>query len=505
MKRFFSIILCILSISAICAFTACGSGTVAKNEKTLNIRVFEGGYGTDWINALKDEFVKENPDITVKVYPSTLRNQIQGDINVTKAEDQKYDLYFSDYSDAMTHPDKYVELTDVYNYKSPGDDKTIGEKMNPFIMDNYSHDGKYYYMNWGTTYYGIVYNTEILKDYGIPRTTDELLELCAKLKQKGIDSFIFGSDTNYWDEIYHDWWAQYSGREKYNLYWEGRVEKDGIYTSEIFEDRGRLEALKVIEEIITYDNGYIDLNSSGYGYMVAQKKFLEGSCAMMVNGGWLENEMSDIFPNGSPVSLDFMDLPVISSIADNLSTVNDDETLRQVIDYIDGKAVQLPSGVSEEDAETVRVARNVQMLSGVIDIATIPATAYNKDLAKTFLKFMYSDKGIDIYTANSAGAQLPLANDYIYSADTISGFTTLQTTAITKLREKDWIVISLNTPLTRAGLTTRQYPTTLELSFGVENSKDRKTALEIFEYDISYYSNNNGSAWKNLLKSAGLM
>ena len=64
-------------------------------DKALNIRVWDGGYGTDWAYAVAEEFEKEY-DIEVNVKGSSLRNQLSAEMQTAEYKNQQFDLYFTD-------------------------------------------------------------------------------------------------------------------------------------------------------------------------------------------------------------------------------------------------------------------------------------------------------------------------------------------------------------------------------------------------------------------------
>ena len=163
-----------------------------------------------------------------------------------------------------------TDLSDVYAYKPEGEDKTIAEKFHSDVDEYYKNeDGTYYYMPWGVGFTSFTYNADLITEEMIPNTTNELVELCKMFKAQNKYSFVFGNDTNYWDGPFGVWWCQYEGIESYKLYFEGKVEKDGIYTSDVISQQGRLRSLEVLEELLGYENGYTDPASSSTGFMAA--------------------------------------------------------------------------------------------------------------------------------------------------------------------------------------------------------------------------------------------
>lgn len=498
-------VLMIGSTLAACNTGGAGGGGGLKGDggdKALNIRVWDGGYGTDWAYAVAEEFEKEY-DIEVNVKGSSLRNQLSAEMQTAEYKNQQYDLYFTDIMIRKT--ELLTDLSDVYSYTPAGEDKTIAEKFHSDVDKYYKNaDGTYYYMPWGIGYTTLTYNADLITEDMVPNTTDELAALCETLKGQGKYAFTFGNDTNYWDMPFMEWWAQYEGLDKYNLYYNGKLEADGIYTSDVIAQQGRLRSLEVLEELLGYENGYTDPASSSLGFMSAQKNYFEGKAAMMYNGSWLENEMSNLFPNGCPFTLNIMKMPIISSIIERLDTISDDATLSAVVDYVDGKAgATLPAGVSEDDVAEIRRARNIYNASTGHQVI-LPKSAHHVENAKTFLKFLYSKKGVNAYMQNSNGSNLMITGE-MYDAAWVNSLSPLQKSVLNMLNS-DTIEYATTpvTPLTLAGLGYRKTTTYLELLFCSQNAKDRMSAQEIYQYDIDYYTGNNGKNWNTLLTDAGI-
>ena len=482
---------------------ACGGNSIGDGgENALNIRVWDGGYGTEWAKSVAQEFEKEY-DIKVDVHGSALRNQLSAEMNTEEYKNQQFDLYFTDLMVRKT--ELLTDLSDVYAYKPEGEDKTIAEKFHSDVDEYYKNeDGTYYYMPWGVGFTSFTYNADLITEEMIPNTTNELVELCKMFKAQNKYSFVFGNDTNYWDGPFGVWWCQYEGIESYKLYFEGKVEKDGIYTSDVISQQGRLRSLEVLEELLGYENGYTDPASSSTGFMAAQKNYFQGKSVMMFNGSWIENEMSKLFPDGCPFSLNTMKMPIISSIIERTDTIENDAILSLVVDYVDGKeGATIPNGVSEEDVEIIRKARNIYSASTGHNVI-IPKNAHHIENAKKFLKFLYSKTGANIYFQHSNGAGLMLVGEK-YDSDWVNSLTPLQRNALNMLNSEtvDYATTPV-TPLTLAGFSWRKTPTYLELLFCSQNEKDRMTAQQIFQYDIDYYTKNNGANWNTLLTDAGI-
>ena len=154
---------------------------------------------------------------------------------------------------------------------------------------------------------------------------------------------------------------------------------------------------------------------------------------------WLEIEMGTNFDSAN---VDMIKTPVVSSIVNRLSFGNDssltedqkDDRLVELIKYVDavdaGGTPALPTYAAEATVENdiaiVTEARHYSYMAGGTDHqAYIPSYSQHIREAKEFLKFMYSDRGLQIYYESMQGAMLPAMlteGSYDASGMQLSGF-----------------------------------------------------------------------------------
>lgn len=258
--------------------------------------------------------------------------------------------------------------------------------------------------------------------------------------------------------------------------------------------------------------------------MTAQARFVDGQCAMMVNGDWLENELlktqSGIEASYTKEELQdirMMKTPIISAISDKLSYYTEDASwdeisadkqeaydakLREIVDYVDGVSSTMPAFATEADVKIVAEARQVIYSIGSYHGCAIPVYSTAKDIAKDFLKFMASDEGCAIYQQNTNGAMLPF--DYDYKA--VEGYDDCSVFAKNNM---DTIAnaITFCQPNHRAtwlagGLAPYSGVTSLCITFGTADAATKKTAKQIIQ--------NTKSVWDvgkmtRLLENAGII
>lgn len=420
-KKFLSVLIVIALVTT--CFAGCGSkGNEGGGSKSdIEINYWNSGLGTDWLDAMIAAFEEAYPEYNV-TYTAT------ADAAATVApfgisDTDTIDLYLA----LKLYNLDYMEpLDDVLSATPEGESKTIGEKFDSnYLQFEKSEDGKHYTLTYGGGIIGIVYNKKMFEEAGItqlPRTTDELASVCDTFYSEGIAPFCHFKPSGYWTWISEAFFTQYSGLDYYVNTFYGSKDADGNSPSkDVFKaEDGRYETLKAYEKFLTPD--YVLPGSNSSEHVTMQTKFISGESAMMANGSWLANEMASA---GSTDNFEMMLTPVISSITDKLTTVKKESDLRNLISAIDAVVsgekdiseyqdgdnyVVNGASVSAADWDYVHKARYTMASNYAGQSAFIPNYSNAKEGAKEFLKFMYSDKGIKVYT-DSLNLMLPINPD----------------------------------------------------------------------------------------------
>ena len=467
----------------------------------LNIRVWDGGYGLRWLDNVIVAFNDRYPNVDIEVSDSVERQQVFGDI---VGKGTKYDIIFSesivtDYAEECLEP-----IDDVYAYTNAGESLSVGEKIMPIYIKYLNNKGHYYSIPSYVGAYGIVYNGDYIYDDEIPVTTDELKALCTELKSS-IKPFIFSGETgtNYWDYIYSTWFAQYEGRNAYSAALSGQIiDANGEYKYDpksTYMD-GSLKAMQVCEDLLWYENGNIVTASTALQFITAQRNFLQGGAAMMYNGSWLFNEMELMFPNGPESDFKMMKVPVISAIIEKCTTIANDAELSALVKAIDAGETALKGDgydVNEVDFAKVAEARNFFYAGSEGATGVIPINSPNKDLAKRFLAFMYSEEAIEAHALAKAGNILPVNNFNV----NIPADNTFMETAYNILLNNE---VFFNNPVIAIPPTCEAINAGgIEKQFGSKNSKDRTRAVDSFNAKKELWTKNDNEKFWNTLISMG--
>lgn len=426
MKKIRLLCIAVALIIGISAFTGCGKDQIPDTENDLIIKVFDAGYGTEFLYKLKEEFLKHRENVNIHIIPSITLTQNEMEIDLKAGPRyNSVDLLFGGAinfnkfvalgSEMLKGFDSVIEdLSDVYNSPAYGESILIKDKIKPEFYDYFTFsDGKQYVVPWAEGINGLVYHKDMFEENGweVPKTTNDLIALIPQIKAKGYVPFTYPGTIGYWQYLTNVWWAQYEGLETYQSFWRMK-DSEGNYSVNTFKQNGRLESMKVLESLIgDVLNSYE--GSISFNHTEAQTKFLNKDhykIAMMPNGDWLEGEMKKNFPEGS-VNITMMKTPVISSIVNKLNTVKTEGKLKEVIDIIDNGGTSADD-VSASDFERIKQARQMMYSSGFEHTALIPSYSNAKELAKDFLRFMYSDIGLEIYF-NATKSVLPFRSDIL--------------------------------------------------------------------------------------------
>lgn len=468
MKKTTKLIATVLASSTLGAsLAACDGSKIKDDPNILQTYACDLGYGTDWLNAILDAFaekdwVKEKyPNLTI-AEPRT--NSVQTFATTTIEAGKKsnpYDVLFGVvYAnvDSLAGSGKTLELTDVlFNQKVPGEDVYYKDKMNESsrlackrVNLSNPNEERYWITHWAGGMDSIIYNETILQqfDLSVPKTTDQFLEICQTIKDnerkennkynKGYSIVQSDTDARYWSSLFPVWWAQYDGIQTYLNFWNGI--SAGRYSNAIFNETGRLESWKFMEEVLDSTKGYRDPSSGNYTFMQAQTAFLQGNSVFHANGDWFANEMNTTIKNlteGNEIGGVFktMRLPIISALGVKLGIT--DRELSAVVDYVDGELSEVPTINSTKNytveyiVERVKEARSVNHSIGPAHQAMIPSYAEAKDVAVDFLRFMATDEALLIYMQQTNGAALPFDYDVRRnSPETYASFSPIAQTVI---------------------------------------------------------------------------
>ncbi|OUP49352.1 carbohydrate ABC transporter substrate-binding protein [Lachnoclostridium sp. An181] len=350
--------LSLVSAMAVSGLAACGSSKDddSKSEgdgKVLKVAAFEGGNGTQIWEDIKEAFEKENEGVTVELEMSSELDQ-----DLTK-EIQNGDVpdvvYYnlgqeSGFTETMLKEGAIADISDVF------DDELKGRLLDGILDGTDAQpygDGKIYLAPIFYTPTGFWYNKNLFEGpnakYTLPTTWEEFFALGDQAKKDGVSLFTF-PQAGYFDATMYTMLAQSGGMDFYK--------KALQYDADTWTSAEGKKVLDTIGKLVSKDYTQADTvanaNADG-GFKINQQNVIDGKALFMPNGNWVISEMAASTPS----------------------------------DYEWG---MMPAPKWDGDTQ-----QSVYMFT---EQMWVPADAPNMDLAKEFVKFMYSDTVVDILLAN---------------------------------------------------------------------------------------------------------
>lgn len=325
-------------------------------EPSFEIAVFKGGTGANQWKRLVDAFQEKYPSVEIELIANAKVGQIlKPRIISGDAPDfiVMMDENTSGLMEMMIEEELLMDLTAVFenakDHEVPLKEKILPEYLNSPKFMPY-RDGKIYLAPLESGPRGLVYNRDLFekRDWKVPETWDEFFELGEKAKKEGRYLFTYpGIYGKYLTNLLIPVIADHAGY--------GAVEDIFHYKENSFSNQKVLEVLKQVERI--YQGGYLLPETLSLNHLQAQQMVLDGKALFIPTGPWIEQEMK-----GADREAGF------------------------------SYGMAAPPRF-EEDTEKYIVANYGQ--------ACIPKNAKNPNIAKEFLKFLYSDEAVKIIAEES--------------------------------------------------------------------------------------------------------
>lgn len=338
------------------ALTGCSSGgddkkPAAGDGKTLKVAAFEGGYGKQLWENLAKEFEKTHEGVTVELVTSS---KLDEELNPKiKAKDYPDVIQYnvgqkSGFTESLVKDKQLEDISDVFE----GDlkDKMADGFVNNTITQPYG-DGKTYLAPLFYSPCGFWYDQSKFGEgkYTLPTTWDEMFSLGDQLKSEGKGTSLFTYPKNgYFDAVIYGMLNQAGGNEFYG--------KALNYDKDTWNSEAGTKVINTLSRLVAdYTDKDVVANANSDNFKVNQQNMIDGKALFQPNGNWVIGEMSASTPEDFKYG--FMALPAFEEGGDRYS-------------YTFFEQMYVPKG------------------------------AANKDLAKEFIKFMYSDEAIDIMLKN---------------------------------------------------------------------------------------------------------
>ena len=344
------------SASTATSTSAAATGTGDYAGQTLKVAAIETAYGAEMWQQIADGF-EAKTGATVEL---TTDKNLEDVIDPQMKAGNFYDVVHlaagreKALPETMLKENAIEEVTDVLSMNVLGEDVTVGEKIIPGFTGNLTTnpygDDRVFMMPMFYGPCGLFYNKANFTEGGgeleLPTTWDEFFALADKTD---IPLFTYPV-AGYLDAFTYALMAEVGGQDFFN---KALQYDEAVWSSpemdKMFEILGKLA-----ENTNEATTGYANNDN----FMKNQQMILDNEALFMPNGNWVIGEMADA-PRADGFEWGFMALPAIEEGGDRYSYT-------------------------------------------FFEQSWIPAGAENKELAKVFLTYLYSDEAADIFAASGA-------------------------------------------------------------------------------------------------------
>ena len=366
-KKLLSALLCVAMVASL--VVGCGAKEEAPAAEapaateevaeavTIKVAAIETAYGSDMWKEVCDAFTAEtgiNVELTTDknledvIGPSMQGGEYPDVIHLATGRE-------AGLTEQFIKGNMIADITDVLSMTVPGESKKVSDKIaggfTETALTNPYGDGKTYLAPMFYSPCGLFYNADLLADKGweVPTTWDEMWALGDKAKAEGIWLFTYPT-TGYYDAFFYALMYTVGGPEFFN--------KATNYEEGIWDTAEGKQVLDIVAKLAEYTNPITPAQANDQDFTQNQQLVLDNKAIFMPNGTWIVGEMKDA-PRAEGFTWGMTALPAAKAGGDAYS-------------YCWFEQAWIPSG------------------------------AANKDAAKQFVAFLYSDKACEIFAKASA-------------------------------------------------------------------------------------------------------
>ena len=357
-KFLLSILTVLFSLSLMACQGDEASDGKASGKETLHVAALESAYSNEMWTKLKDAYEKANPDITIEL---TVDKNLEETISPNMKAGTYPDVVMlaTGRKLALTETlikDKALEdLTDVLDMNVYGEETKVKDKLVPGFTEtlatNPYNDGKTYMAPMFYSPTGLFYNANLFEEKGwtVPETWDEMWELGDKAKKEGISLFTYPT-TGYFDAFFYSLLLEVGGPDFYN--------KAMTYEDKIWESPEATKAFEIVGKLAEYTEPTTVANANDKDFTKNQQLILDNKALFMPNGTWVVGEMAEA-PRAEGFEWGMTALPAVEENGDRYAFT-------------------------------------------FFEQIWVPSAAENKDAAKEFITYVYSDEAAAIFAESGA-------------------------------------------------------------------------------------------------------
>ncbi|MGW1777853.1 carbohydrate ABC transporter substrate-binding protein [Streptomyces sp. NPDC002143] len=356
-----SLVLAGTAVTVLGLLAGCSSGDGSGSDSgrtTLKVAALEGGYGRAMYTQVIEEYEAAHPDIDVQLQISkSIEDEITPNMKAGRYPDVV--VLGQGRKAALTETlikDKALEdLTPVLKTKVPGEEKTVGDKLTEGIVGNLNTDpygaGRTYLMPMYYAPTGLFYNKGLFEQKGwkTPATWDEMFALGDTAKKQGIPLFTYPT-AGYLDSYFFALLADIGGEQFYTDVM--------TYKKDVWKSANARKALDITTRLLSYAAPTTVGYANEQDFTKNQQLILDDKALFMPNGTWIVGEMADA-PRATGFQWALTPLPAVT-------------------------------------------AGSKRYITTSVESVWVPSAAKNKDAAKDFIAYLYSDAAAKTFAKSNA-------------------------------------------------------------------------------------------------------
>jgi N-acetylglucosamine transport system substrate-binding protein len=209
---------------------------------------------------------------------------------------------------ALVYEGQLTDLNSALDGPAAEGKRTWRESFADGMLAPGQYEGKQFMMPYHYNINGWWYDPKVFaaRGWSPPKTYEELLALCPKIKAAGIAPITFQGQYPYYMIMgfFFPWVVANGGVEALDAM---QALEEGAWSSP-----AAIRAAEMIVEL--RDKGFFQKGATGMSHTESQTEFLNGRAAMIPCGTWLHSEMREVMPPDA--AMEFMLPPVPSSAPD---------------------------------------------------------------------------------------------------------------------------------------------------------------------------------------------
>jgi N-acetylglucosamine transport system substrate-binding protein len=285
---------------ALTTLVGCGS---KKDE--VDVAAFKGGYGIDFYEKAASEFNAKHPGVPVHVWGNPrIWEQLRPRFATGSPPDLSLPGWDMGYW-ALVYGGQLDPWDEALDGPAPDGKGTWRDTFMPATLKLGQFQGKTYMMPYYYIVEGWWYNPDVFAQHGWkpPKTFNELLELCEKIKAAGIAPITYQGQYPYYmiDGFLLPWAVSAGGIQA--------VDDAQNLVPGAWKSPAMLKAAQMIDELRV--KGDFEKGALGMSHTISQTEFIQSRAAMIPCGTWLHSEMSKQLPAG--FKMRFFSPPVLDN------------------------------------------------------------------------------------------------------------------------------------------------------------------------------------------------